>query len=196
MARTTTQPPPGPVPSSSTGMSSKGGKARATAPESRHDQSAKKVARKQTEATRMLFPEYRTFDDKPPKRGTMVEGKGPTPLYALAWRFNPLALLPGPSGGSLTALESDFITRWAESFRTKADRQRIDQIYRPLVLESLDGYRDYYVYYIAASNADDPAKITLGDVKFAKRALPPKFVPEANVDVDSDGVFGWFRTDK
>nr|GAT58163.1 predicted protein [Mycena chlorophos] len=139
MTRTTTQPPPGPVPS-------KGGKVRATASELRHDQSAKKVLRKQTEATRMLFPEYRTFDDKPPKRATMIKGKGPTPL--------------------------------------------IDQIYRPLVLESLDGYRDYYVYYIAASNADDPAKITLGDIKFAKRALPPKFVPEANVDVDSDGVFG------
>ncbi|KAF7294195.1 hypothetical protein HMN09_01147900 [Mycena chlorophos] len=143
-----------------------------------------------------LFPEYRSFDDKPPRRGTFVEGKGPTPLYALAWRFSPVDLVAGPSGGTVMDLESDFIARWADSFKTKAERKRIDEINRPLVLQCLASQTDSYLYFTAASNAEDPAGVTRESIKFAKQALPPKFMPYSKIDFDSDEVFGWFRTRK
>ncbi|KAF7302237.1 hypothetical protein MIND_00790700 [Mycena indigotica] len=136
------------------------------------------------------FPPFLPFDVKPPKRGTIVEGKGATPVYVLGWRFSTMDVVSGPAGGDCSGLHDDFVLRWADNLRANFTRH---YIHWPAVLQSIGVDDDDDFYYVAGTNYDDPETITSRDFRHAKAALPPR-QPWSTVNVDD--VFGWYRTSK
>ncbi|KAF7294198.1 hypothetical protein HMN09_01148200 [Mycena chlorophos] len=138
---------------------------------------------------RSAFAETLPPTERPPRRGAIEPGKGKTPLYILAWRFAPLDLLPGPSGGNPIDFHDDFVHHWADNVRAKPVEHMLQ---RPAVLVFFTGAGDNYVYFVAASNNEDPAKLDLSDIEYARAALP-KLAPYAVGELDVEAEFKWYR---
>nr|GAT46512.1 predicted protein [Mycena chlorophos] len=139
------------------------------------------------------FPASLPRNESPPLRGTKQPGLGRTPLYCLAWKVNPRDIIPGKYGRSLDVLHHEFVDQWNRNIRVGGKPITTERrIPHPSVEMWLGGYEDHDVYFVAATNTLDAAAITDADIQYAKDALP-SFKPRANVDIESDSVFRWYR---
>nr|GAT59712.1 predicted protein [Mycena chlorophos] len=138
---------------------------------------------------RKSFPESRLPEDKPPKRGEIVPGKGKTPLYILAWRLLPRNLVSGPRGGSHISLHDDFVLRWANNVRANPADHILQ---RPAVVSFFGGLKDDHVYFVAASNNEDPENYDPKDLEYARNALP-KIQQWIADEIDVEAGLRWYR---
>ncbi|KAF7332658.1 hypothetical protein MKEN_00148700 [Mycena kentingensis (nom. inval.)] len=147
----------------------------------------------------LRWPRSLPFDLKPPRAGQLVNGRGKTPTYFLAWKFDPHELVPGPgpTGGTPSTIDKNFvnINGWVANWHANPTPYRIP---RPRLIPWVGGKNDDDYYFVVYSNHHDPRGITLEDAKYARDALPELVFIKDKEERDKfiDGAFRWYKEKK